>query len=172
MQLCGFPSLDLTAYQAPEIHGVRVALPAMLALANLIGHIAESGRTMSLKIAGRTMLRSSKDLGRVIALAYLSEVEDHDGRAGIAAWPHLWHGGLSLRYPNTWAQIAISCGDGLERLRTNQNQIEDAYHSAIHGLLAGVTPILSLAEFTTLIPLVSTGAVRQLQRLAGQHGGP
>ena len=170
LQLCGFPNLDLAAHLAPEVHGVRVALPAMLALVNLIGHITESGRRMSMKLAGREMLRSSKDLGRVLAMAHLAEVEDHDGATGLSAWPQLWHGGLSSRYPDNLEQIAASCGEGISRLQKSPNQIEDAYHSAIHGLLAGVTPRPSISEFTALIPLVLTGAVGRLQRLAGRSG--
>lgn len=107
LQLCGFPNLDLAAHQAPEVHGLRVALPAMLALVNLIGHVEESGRTMSMKIAGREMLRSSKDLGRVLALAHLAEAGDRDGTAGISTWPQLWHGGLSTRYPASLAEIPV-----------------------------------------------------------------
>lgn len=166
LQLCGFPNLDLAAHQAPEVHGLRVALPAMLALVNLIGHVEESGRTMSMKIAGREMLRSSKDLGRVLALAHLAEAGDRDGTAGISTWPQLWHGGLSTRYPASLAEIAATCGAGLERLRSHPNQIEDAYHSAINGLLAGVTPRPSLDQFAALIPLVLTSAVGRLQRMA------
>lgn len=167
LQLCGFPALDLAAYQAPHVHGVRVAMPAMLALVNLIGHVEESGRTMSMKIAGREMLRSSKDLGRVLALAYLAELDDQDGSGGVGAWPGLWHGGLRDRYPDTIGTVAATCGDGLLRIQRHPNQIEDAYHSAIHGLLAGVAPRPSVDAFAALIPLVVNGAVRRLQALVG-----
>jgi hypothetical protein len=171
LQLCGFPALDLAAHQAPEVHGVRVALPAMLALVNLIGHVEESGRTMAMEVAGRRMLRSSKDLGRVLALAYLAELDDQDGTAGISAWPGLWYGSLNSRYPEMLQQVVASCGDGLVRLRSGPNQIEDAYHSAIHGLLAGISPRPGLAEFTALIALVLSGAVGRMQRMVDQGTG-
>jgi hypothetical protein len=44
-----------------------------MALANLLEHPVIGPQTMSTKIGGRTLKRSNKDLGRVLAIARLSE---------------------------------------------------------------------------------------------------
>jgi hypothetical protein len=171
LQLCGFPNLDLAAFRAAEVDGIRVAQPAMLALVNLIGHAEASAATMSKPIAGRvSMLRSSKDLGRVLALAYLVEVADATGLAGVDAWPAIWREALLERYPESMAQIAASCGNGLLRLRDQAAQIADAQHTAVNGLLSGFTPKPTIPEFAAMIPVV-LAAVARLQRLVAKSHG-
>ena len=64
--------------------GLDYASPAMMALANLLSHPTIGPHRMSEPIAGTWILRSAKDLGRVLALAWLS------GRGGTAAWLDLW----------------------------------------------------------------------------------
>ena len=57
------------SHQADE--GVAYAAPRMMALANLLSHPALGTETMTKPIGDRIIKRSSKDLGRVLGLAWL-----------------------------------------------------------------------------------------------------
>lgn len=75
----GLPSfrfLSLTAFE-PLKTAFRLyyARPEMMALANLLEHPVISAQTMSSLFAGRSIKRSNKDLGRVLALARLSPLK-------------------------------------------------------------------------------------------------
>ncbi len=50
----------------------------MMALANMLEHPKIKSDTMSGLLQGRTIKRSNKDLGRVLAIAYLSTGKDVD----------------------------------------------------------------------------------------------
>ena len=71
--LCSFNHLALAEWEPGETrHGLRIARPEMMALANLLHHPA-IGLDL---IAGTTTKRSNKDLGRVLALAWLAAEQD------------------------------------------------------------------------------------------------
>jgi hypothetical protein len=66
--------LSLLEYQPIVTEwGIAIARPELMALANLLEHPVIGPQTMSTKIGGRTLKRSNKDLGRVLAIARLSE---------------------------------------------------------------------------------------------------
>jgi hypothetical protein len=52
--------------------GIDYAAPELMALANLLSHPSLGTERMSAPIRGRRLLRSAKDLGRVLALSYLA----------------------------------------------------------------------------------------------------
>ncbi len=77
--LCSFGFLSLAEYQPiPTPFGIFVARPETMALANLLHHPTIGETSMSGLIGQRRIKRSNKDLGRVLALAYLAELKQED----------------------------------------------------------------------------------------------
>ena len=71
--ICSFSYLALTEWNPIETpHGIRIARPEMMALANLLHH-PKIGPEL---IKGTEEKRSNKDLGRVLALAWLTAERD------------------------------------------------------------------------------------------------
>jgi len=69
--------------------------------------------TMSGLIAGRSIKRSNKDLGRVLAIARLSEKKEEDAMLG---WPDIWRKALRDRFPDDWRDLARRTGSGLRKI--------------------------------------------------------
>ena len=115
----GLPSfrfLSLTVYR-PEravALGIRYARPSMMALANLLEHPVIKPETMSALFAGRAIKRSNKDLGRVLALAFLS------GERDLAGWGAEWIGAFRRCFPQHWRELAARTGDGLRACAARQ----------------------------------------------------
>jgi hypothetical protein len=76
-------------------------------------------------------LRSAKDLGRVIALAYLT------GREETETWPELWLDALQRLFPAEWRTLANHVGDGLTELLENEYALDNAWKTTETGLLSG-----------------------------------
>jgi hypothetical protein len=96
--------------------GVLYARPEMMALANLLHH----PRVGPEKIGKTEDKRSNKDLGRVIALAWLSAEKDPDI---LEAWPPRWEAALRKRFPE-WRDLALRAGDGLRELLDEQHKLD------------------------------------------------
>jgi len=76
----GLPSfrfLSVAAFESETIPdlGLRRACPEMMALANLLEHPTIGIATMSSPIGGKTLKRANKDLGRVLAVTALADLE-------------------------------------------------------------------------------------------------
>jgi hypothetical protein len=114
--------------------GLYCARPEMMALANLLEHPEIGGQTMSSLIAGRSIKRSNKDLGRVLALARLSNDETE-------GWAMTWQVALKTRFPRSWRDLARHSADGLRALLDSPEDLSEAYITCTNGLLAhyGVT---------------------------------
>jgi hypothetical protein len=80
----------------------------------------------------RDLLRSAKDLGRVIALARLT------GRDETEGWPGTWLEALKTCFPAGWGELAARAGDGLKELLADENALEDARRTTDVGLLRGM----------------------------------
>jgi hypothetical protein len=134
--LCSFRFLALAELDPlPTDSGLKIARPEMMALANLLHHPRLSTETMSGLIAGRRIRRSSKDLGRVLALAFLAERDDDES---IESWPENWSTALRATFPEQAEFWLSSIGGGLEQMLQPEHSedLEEAHHTCISGLLA------------------------------------
>jgi predicted secreted protein len=111
--------------------GLPYATPAMMALANLLAHPMIGEQTMSEPIGGQMLLRSSKDLGRVLALAWLA------GAEGIENWLQPWRTALRRCYPQDHEELARCAGGGLRALLEDDAALEHARVANEVGLLHG-----------------------------------
>jgi hypothetical protein len=130
----GLPSFRFmgAAAHEPEIadNGVRYAAPGNMALANLLSH-QELGTA---RIAGdhlHGVLRSAKDLGRVLALARLAGTEE------TLSWPERWGRAVQAVSPSYEKDLRSTAGNGLRLLLAHEGALEDARHAIDVGLLAG-----------------------------------
>lgn len=146
--LCSFAYLLLAEYKplATEF-GISIARPEMMALANLLHHPTIGKELMSGLIGRRQIKRSNKDLGRVIALAWLSENQSADA---LIQWPSLWVEALESCFPSRWRDLAHSAGGGVRQLleEANEPDLDEALHTCVHGLLASKPPTLTVMRVT------------------------
>lgn len=132
--LCSFGFLSLANYRPISTpFGIAIARPELMALANLLEHPKIGGEKMSGLIAGRAIKRSNKDLGRVLAIARLSIGQDEDA---LLEWPDTWAEALQDRFPSECKNLAQHIGDGLRTLIANPNDLDEAHHTCLNGLLA------------------------------------
>lgn len=131
-----FRFLSITAYDPlpAEDLGIRYARPEMMALANLLEHPEIKPDTMSGQFAGRSIKRPNKDLGRVMAIAYLADLDDY------RPWASQWESALRLCFADEWQKLAQRTGSGLRALLRSPNDFEEAHHTCINGLLASDRP--------------------------------
>jgi len=132
--LCSFQYLSLVEVQ-PIVteYGVAIARPEMMALANLLHHPVIGPENISGLIGDRGLRRSNKDLGRVLALAFLAMREHEDALRG---WAGAWVEALQGRFPAEWATLCTVAGQGLRVLLESPADMEEAAHSCANGLLA------------------------------------
>lgn len=121
--------------------GLEYAHPATMALANLLSH-PEVGTTRIESGDMRGILRSAKDLGRVIALARL------EGREGAERWRDQWLRAMQQCFPETWKSFAAHLGSGLEELLADENAMEDVRKTTDIGLLNGMDVSVEMLRAT------------------------
>ena len=130
----GLPSfrfLALTQWEPIQSEfGIFYARPSMMALANLLEHPKIGTETMSKPIAGRTIKRSNKDLGRSLALAYLTDIDELD------SWAEEWSKALEVYFPNTQSELRQNLGNGIDALLKSPSDLEEALHTCNNGLLS------------------------------------
>ena len=128
--LPSFEFMSLAAFRPTKTDlGIYCARPEMMALALLLEHPKIKPETMGGLIEGRKIMRSNKDLGRVLAIARLSSEE------AILSWPAAWEKGLQACFPSRWPRLARSVGSGLRRLLDSPPDLEEAHHTCVYGLL-------------------------------------
>ncbi|MBI2932541.1 MAG: hypothetical protein HYY16_12900 [Planctomycetes bacterium] len=123
----GLASVDRLVSHVSITYGA----PHMMALANLLSHETVGAQTMSTPMAGRTILRSAKDLGRVLAVARLSKAED------VAGWTRPWLKALKTCFPKSWRTLGRRAGNGLRAVLDDPHAFEQAHHTTRVGLLLG-----------------------------------
>lgn len=159
----GLPSfrfLSLLAYEpmrAPRIDLLH-ARPELMALANLLEHPEIRPARMSGHFQGRAIKRSNKDLGRVISLAVLADFDDY------RPWAFRWKTALENCFRNDWRPLARRAGIGLRSILRSPNDLDEAHHSCVYGLLASNPP--DLTAFRLMGERVIGDAVTSLERLA------
>jgi hypothetical protein len=141
-------------------HGVSIARPEMMALANLLEHPFIGDQTVSTSIGGRVLKRSNKDLGRVLAIARLTDPPS------LETWVRLWIEALENIFETEWRGLALKTGGGMRQLLApaSEQDFEEAWHSCEYGLLVSQPP--------TSVQLRATGdrllqdVIAPLERLA------
>lgn len=134
--ICSFNYLALAEWNPIETrHGVRVARPEMMALANMLHH-PKIGPEL---IKGTTTKRSNKDLGRVLALAWLAAEQDRrNGTDELDAWAGRMADALRARFPGRARQLAQGAGSGLRELMVSDGDRDEALSICNRGLLASM----------------------------------
>jgi len=122
--------------------GLEYAAPAAMALANLLSHPELGEQRMSDPIQGKRILRSAKDLGRVLALAWLEE------RSETEAWLEEWRFLLRSCFPTQRRLLARRAGDGLRALLDNPPVLMDAQLTTSVGLLNGLGVSVDMLRVT------------------------
>jgi hypothetical protein len=117
--------------------GVRIALPEMMALANLLHHPTIEEAVMGQPFFGRKIKRSNKDLGRVVELAFLVDRQDENA---LETWRLRWQLALSEMAPDQVGQLLSRAPSGLRALLDSPSDIEQALHTVNNGLLSA-TPM-------------------------------
>ena len=134
-----FRFLSITAFDplpAADL-GIRYARPEMMALANLLEHPEIKSDRMSSLFAGRAIKRSNKDLGRVLAITTLADLNDY------RPWAASWKKTLEHCFPDAWRELASRAGSGLRQLMQSNADLEEAHHTCINGLLASQPPTIA-----------------------------
>jgi hypothetical protein len=162
----GLPSfryLSLASFNPIKIKdlGIYYANPEMLALANLLEHPCIKPERMKASIAGRSIKRSNKDLGRVLALGFLAE---RNGLYDFSAWGFEWQSALMSLFEKEWQKIAKTAGDGLRSLLESDEDFEEAHHTCINGLLSSIKP--SIDELKTTGYRILGEAVEKLAEMS------
>lgn len=134
--ICSFNYLALAECSPVETtHGVRVARPEMMALANLLHH-PKIGPDL---IKGTETKRSNKDLGRVVALAWLTAERDRrNGTEELESWARRMGEALRECFPGRAKQLAQGAGTGLRELMASDGDRDEALSICSKGLLASM----------------------------------
>jgi hypothetical protein len=130
----------------------------MMALANMLQHRSIGPEKMSGLIESRQIKRANKDLGRVLALAWLS------GTGQVETWPVEWAEGLKSRFPDNWKTLAADAGDGIRALIASSDDLEEATFTSKNGLLAA--KLVSDEQMRIVAERIIQDAIEPLMEIA------
>lgn len=157
--LCGFKYLSLIEVEPIKTkYGISIASPQMMALANLLHHPNIGAE----KIGSSNIKRSNKDLGRVLALAYLMTESKQD----LRAWPKQWLEALKIKFPTENRQLALRSGNGLRELLIKENDFEQAVKTCNDGLLA--SHHVTIGQLKVTAERFISDVINPLEDLAGR----
>jgi hypothetical protein len=159
----GIPSFTYTSlavYKAVmSEYGIFIARPDMMALANMLEHQhIKPDPVKGLYYKDREVKRSNKDLGRVLAVAWLSE------ERAIEEWPSVWREGLVNCFPERWRALAAVAGNGIIELIGSRDDMEEAVEQCQYGLLTNQN--VSYDNLKSTAERVLVYAVEPLKKMA------
>jgi hypothetical protein len=103
----------------------------MTVLANLIAHPALAPEIIpGAFFEHRAIKRSNEDLGRVLAIARMTD------EAAIDAWPAAWEEALKAHFHLSWESLALRAGAGLRALLDSDDDMKEAHAACAAGPLA------------------------------------
>lgn len=135
--LCSFKYLALAEWRPIRTeYGIKVARPEMMALANLLHHPSVAPDL----IAGTDgWKRSNKDLGRVLALAWLTRERDRrNDTDDFEQWASLMGQALREQFTSEAGALAARAGGGLRELMRSGSDRAQALKICNLGLLASL----------------------------------
>ncbi len=160
--LCSFDFLALVEWEPlSTVHEVSIARPEMMALANLLHHPAIDPTLIS----GTSYKRSNKDLGRVLALAYLTAARDRrDGEEELGRWPSRMWLALKEKFGPDAQALALRAGNGMRALLESTADLDEALRLANLGLLSSLE--VSRAAFQATGARFMVEVIDELEGLA------
>jgi hypothetical protein len=160
--ICSFDFLALAEWEPLDtMYGVRIARPEMMALANLLHHPAIADTL----IVDTDWKRSNKDLGRVLALAYLTNRRDRrEGTDEFDAWAGRMWIALKAKFGDHADQLAARAGVGMRALLASRADLEQALRIVNLGLLASMD--VSMEAFLATGARFMAEVIDELEQLA------
>jgi hypothetical protein len=160
--ICSFGFLALAEWDPlPTPFGIRIARPEMMALANMLHHERIGEELMS----ATPWKRSNKDLGRVLALAYLAVERDRKNDSNdFDEWAARMWMALNATFPGQAQQLALRAGNGIRALLQSPADLHQALTICNIGLLASME--VSLAAFTATGRRVIAEVIEPLEEFA------
>lgn len=134
--ICSFGFLALAEWEPlPTPFEVRIARPEMMALANMLHHERIGVEIMS----GTAWKRANKDLGRVLALAYLAVAQDRKKEGtDFDEWAQRMWRALNEKFPGQAQELAKRAGNGIRMLLNSPADLDQALTICNLGLLASL----------------------------------
>ncbi len=127
-------------------HGVLIARPEMMALANMLHH--PMIRTDLMRDTP-SWKRSNKDLGRVLAMAHLTIERDRRGETDeFGDWADRMWEALREKFGDDAGGLAIGAGSGIKALLASRDDLAQALKIANLGLLASLDVSMAAFEAT------------------------
>ena len=163
--ICSFGFLALAEWDPlPTPFGVRVARPEMMALANMLHHERIGEALMS----DTNWKRSNKDLGRLLALAYLAIHRDRNSNgADFDEWAARMWAALNAKFPGQAHDLAKRAGNGIRMLLESPTDLDQALTICNLGLLASME--VDQAAFAATGRRVIAEVIEPLEHLATPH---
>ena len=128
--LPSFEFLSIATHEPVKTEvGISCARPEMMALANLLKHPTIKPELIS----DTDIKRSNKDLGRVLAVAFLSEGLAENA---MTTWPPIWERALRTQFRVRWKELAGRAGRGMRQLLSHPEDLEQATEICNTGILA------------------------------------
>jgi hypothetical protein len=156
----GIPSFKfmdlLNWFRQRSAEGLDYAAPEMIAIVNLISWPTLTDRRIkSGEFCG--LFRCAKDLGRVLALAFLA------GRLRTRLWAQRWREALEMSFPQSWSDHARHAGSGLRQLLADDTCLEHAHVMTAKGLLSGMG--VSIPDLREIGQQLLDDAIKPLEKL-------